>query len=115
MNLISPFLTVAGSADATAQRLRRRLSPLGLRVLQTFDLNDARHAAAECPCPHHGQAACDCEMLVLLIYSDAGTPVTLILHGNDGHTWLSLVDKPAQQAHPSLQAAIENALQTYAT
>ncbi len=113
MNSISPFLTVAGTVEGTSLRLRTRLGQLGLRVLQTFDLANARQAARDCPCPHHGDAACDCSMLILLIYVDDCQPVTLILHGNAGRTWLSMVEAPAQQAQLSLQFTIERALETY--
>ncbi len=91
--------------------MRQRLSLEGWRVLQTFDLNDARQTVGNCPCPHHGQAACDCEMVVLLIYVGMGPPVTLILHGNGGRTWLSLVDTAAQQAEPEVRLAIEQVLE----
>ncbi len=113
MNSISPFLTIAGTVEGTSLRLRTRLGQLGLRVLQTFDLGNARQAAGGCPCPHHGDAACDCALLILLIYVDAGTPVTLVLHGNDGRTWLSMVEAPAQQTQASLQLAIAQALEGY--
>ncbi|MFH1906685.1 MAG: hypothetical protein ABIL11_04750 [Chloroflexota bacterium] len=55
--------------------------------------------------------ACDCQMVVLLVYGSAPEPATLILHGNDGQTWLSLVNTPAQHADPSLQSSIEQALE----
>ena len=79
-------------------------------MMETFDLHDARLGLADCPCPHHGTAACDCQMIVLLIYANGASPVTLILHGNDGQTWFSLVNNPAQQAAPVVQVALEGAL-----
>jgi hypothetical protein len=38
-------------------------------------------------------------MVVLLIYGRVEEPVSLILHGNDGQTWLSFTDtfSPASQ------------------
>lgn len=111
MNSLSPFLSVPGSAEETLRQLQPLLSGAGLRLLQTFDLNDARLAAADCPCPHHGETDCDCQMVVLLVYGEAVPPVTLILHSNDGQTWLSLVDTPAQQAASSVRLCIEQALQ----
>jgi len=110
VNSLSPFLSLPGSAEETLLRLRPCLSRAGLRVLQTFDLNDARLAAADCPCPHHGQAACDCQMVVLLVYGEAASPLTLILHSNEGQTRLSLVDTPAQQPESSVRLCVERAL-----
>lgn len=111
MDSVSPFLSVDGSCDYAVQWLSRCLSTAGLRVLRTFDLQDARLAAGDCACPHHGTQECDCQMLVLLVYGEALQPTTLILHSNEGRTWLSLVNTPAQQADASIRTAIENALQ----
>ncbi len=111
MGSLTPFLTVAGSADETLRRLRQPLDRAGLRVLRTFDLKDARLAAADCPCPHHGEAGCECQMVVLLIYGEAAPPVTLILHGSQGWTWLSLGDTAARETHALIRLSIERALQ----
>jgi len=86
--------------------------------MQTFDLHTARHALDDCPCPNHGTEECDCQMVVLLVYgktSDVSTPldtspVTLILHGNDGQTWVSIADNPGQRADERLIAAAIRAL-----
>ena len=112
MNSVSPFLSVDGSCDYAVQWLSRSLSRAGLRVLQTFDLQDARLAVGDCACPHHGTTECDCQMLVLLVYGEALQPTTLILHSNDGRTSFSLVNTPAQQADESIRTAIEKALQS---
>lgn len=50
-------------------------------------------------------------MVVLLIYGKAEEPVTLILHGNNGQTWLSIVNNSIKQADRSIQLSIEQALQ----
>lgn len=111
MNALSPFLSVDRSCEETLQWLSQRLSRAGFRTLQTFDLHDARFAVTDCACPHHGTDQCDCQMVVVLIYGKAEEPATLMLHGNDGQTWLSLVDTPLQHPDPSLQSSIEQALQ----
>ena len=111
MYALSPFLLVDHSCEETLEWLSQRLSSAGYRVLQTFDLHDARFAVADCTCPHHGTNKCDCQMIILLIYGKAEEPATLMLHGNDGQTWLSLVDTPLQPADPALQSSIERALQ----
>lgn len=113
MNAALPFVSYDRPCADTVQWLRRRLSPRGLRVLQTFDLQHARLATADCPCPHHGTTACDCQMVILLVYSKAAAPVTLVLHSNDGRTWISLVNTPAQRADAALQTLIEKALEIH--
>ena len=55
---------------------------------------------------------CDCQMVVLLVYAPVGAPVSLVIHGNDGQSWLSLVDRPDQRADPATMLAIQMALRT---
>jgi hypothetical protein len=50
-------------------------------------------------------------MVVLLVYGSTVDPATLILHGNDGQTWLSLVSTLTQHPDPLLRSTIEQALQ----
>ncbi len=111
MNNLSPFLTLNCSCGEALQWTSQTLTQNGLRVIQTFDLNTARHTLEDCSCPHHGTSECDCQMMVLLVYGETGGPVTLILHGYEGQTWLSLVSPPLQQADPMIQSSIEQALQ----
>jgi hypothetical protein len=111
MNTSSPFLSVDGTCEKTVRWLNERLTTAGLRVLQTFDLHEARLAVGDCPCPHHGTAECDCQMVVQLVYDGGAQPVTMMLHTYDGRTWLSLVDTPGQKAELPIRAAILKALQ----
>jgi hypothetical protein len=118
----SPFLTVDLSCDTALQMAKQKFSLAGLRALQTFDLHAARLALHDCPCPHHGTENCDCQMVVLLIYGGTAevstlptvvntSPATLILHGNDGHTWFSMADTPSQPVDKTLIASIQQALE----
>lgn len=79
--------------------------------MQTFDLHAARAGLHDCPCPNHGTEECDCQMVILLVYGDAESPATLILHGNDDKTWISLVSAFNQRVPASLEKSIEGALQ----
>ena len=111
MNMLSPFLTLNCSCDEALQWSSQNLMQNGLRVMQTFDLHTARHALEGCPCPHHGTSECDCQMLVLLVYGEAVEPATLILHGNNGQAWLSIVKTPNQKTNTETVTAIQNALE----
>ena len=111
MNMLPSFLTLNCSCNEALQWTSQNLTRNGLRVMQTFDLHTARHALEDCPCPNHGTSECDCQMLVLLVYGEASEPVTLILHGNDGKTWFSIVNNSSQGAEASVRSAIEKALQ----
>jgi len=115
---ISPFLSINHSCDEALQWTREQLLQAGLRPVQTFDLHAARVGLHDCPCPNHGTEECDCQMVVLLIYGKASNvstppntnPVTLILHGNNGQTWVSLVESPDQKINVNTAIAIKDAL-----
>lgn len=108
---ISPFLSVDQTCGEVLRRVKALLSAAGLRPVQTFDLNAVRNGLHECACPNHGAEACDCQMVVMLVYGDASEPVTLILHGNNGQTWLSIVENPLQSADAKASTEIKQALE----
>lgn len=110
MNSLSSFLSVNRPWDQALDWLTRSLAREGLCILRTFDLHDARLALGDCTCPKHGTEACDCQMMIVLVYGKGSQPATLVLHGSDGQTWLSLVNTPLQRADASVQSCIEQAL-----
>ena len=105
-----PLDCSCGEALASIQR---SLDCRGLRALQTFDLHDARLREADSACPYHGTSACDCQMLVLMVYGEAAAPATLMLHGHDGQTWISLVEDSARPADGLIVRAVEEAVQHF--
>jgi hypothetical protein len=108
---ISPFLSVNHPCNEALQWTNQQLKKAGLRSVQTFDLYAARVGMHDCPCPNHGTNECDCQMVILLVYGKAEEPVTLILHGNDGQTWLSIAEGPRQRSDTKLPAEIRQALE----
>lgn len=70
------------------------LQQSGLQVLQTFDLQDTRADVPQCTCLDHGSEACDCQMVVLLVYEGACQPASLMAHGQGNQTWFSLIEYP---------------------
>lgn len=109
----SPFLSIHRSCNEALSWSKERLSEAGLRPVQTFDLHTARAGSHDCSCPQHGTEDCDCQMVVMLVYGQAEEPVTLILHGNDGQTWLSITDDPCQRSDDQLIGAIQQALEVH--
>lgn len=93
----TPLLTLDLTCEQALEMVAARLQAVGLQVLRTFDLRSTQSFADGCPCPHHGTEACNCQMVVVLVYG-AGEPLTLILHGYDAHTWLSLAGTGAAGA-----------------
>jgi hypothetical protein len=110
MTLPNPLLVLDGSSADTLNWLQNRLSGAGLRAVQTFDLREAGAATAGCTCPHHGTAACDCQMRVLLVYDGANPPASLIMHSRDGRTWISLASSPEQPVQSAFQESIQRAI-----
>ncbi len=104
------FLRLEQACDQAVDRILHQVEATGLHVLRTFDLQDARLAHTECPCPQHGTRQCDCQMVVLLVYADNCQPVSLVAHSHDGVTWFSLIDTPQQRADPHLEATIRQVL-----
>jgi len=90
MSTLTSIFTLQKSTQATVSWTVGQLLACGLQVEQTFDLQAARLAHAECPCPHHGTNNCSCQMVVLLVRFHGSQPVTLIAHGYDGQTNLSV-------------------------
>lgn len=108
---ISPFLSINHSCDEALQWSKQQLLQANLRAVQTFDLHTARLAMPDCPCPNHGTEECDCQMVVLLVYGKVAEPATLILHGNDGQTWISIVNDPQQRVSTKMMTLIQQALE----
>lgn len=115
MTTLSPFLSIDSSCDQALQMTKTQLLEAGLSAVQTFNLNTARLGLHNCCCPNHGTEACDCQMIVLLVYGDMAEPVTLILHGNDGQTWISIADSASQRGDPKLVTRIRRVLENVET
>ena len=113
MSTLMPFLVLDQTCDQVLTWVNRQLTSAGLRVVQTFDLQVARLAHTDCPCPHHGTDDCNCQMVVLLVYRKQDDPATLIIHSQDGRTWVSLAGPVGKRANQHLEAAIRRALIPY--
>ena len=110
MSALIPFLVLDQTCDQVLAWVNGQLTSAGLRVVQTFDLQVARLVHPECPCPHHGTDDCNCQMVVLLVYRKQDDPATLVIHGQDGRTWVSLAGPVGKRANQHLETAIRRAL-----
>ena len=110
MSTLMPFLVLDQTCDQVLARVNGQLTNAGFRVVQTFDLQVARLAHPDCPCPHHGTNDCNCQMVVLLIYRNQDEPATLVIHGQDGKSWVSVAGPVGKRANQHLEAAIRRAL-----
>ena len=107
---MSQLLTLECPYGEALSWITETLKNAHLQVATSFDLRIARSAYPEGSCPHHGPADCDCQIIMLLVYGPDDHPATLVVHGSDGRTWLSLTDFSGQRPSPSLRAAILTAL-----
>ncbi|MBE3118686.1 MAG: hypothetical protein IMZ50_08025 [Candidatus Atribacteria bacterium] len=110
MNSASPFVTIEKPGEETIYWTIRQLENAGLQVIRTFDLREARHSHPDCPCPHHGTEACNCQMSVLLIYQEEQSPASILIHSFLDTTWLYLVDTPEQPVDQNLDLLIREIL-----
>lgn len=110
MSALLPFLALDQTSEKVQAWVNEKLTSAGLRVVPTFDLQVARTAHPDCSCPHHGTDECNCQMIVLLVYDRQDDPVTLVIHGQDGKTWLSLATPVRTRSRQSLESAVRNAL-----
>ena len=110
MNSLSPFLVLEKTCDQALIWANHELYTAGFRVVQTFDLQVARLAHADCTCPQHGEAECNCQMVVLLVYRKQEEPATLIFHGQENKTWISSAAPVGRHNNQQLQTAIRHIL-----
>jgi hypothetical protein len=110
MSTLMPFLVLDQSCDQVLSWINQQLVNVGFRVVQTFDLQVARLAHPDCPCPHHGTDDCSCQMVVLLVYGKQEDPATLVIHGQDGRSWVSLTAPVGKRFNQHLEVMIRRAL-----
>jgi hypothetical protein len=110
MSNFRPILVLAQTCDQVLSWVRQQLTGVGLRVTQTFDLQVARLAHPDCPCPHHGMDDCNCQMVVLLVYQKQDDPATLVVHGLGGKSWVSLAGPAGKRFNQHLETVVRRAL-----
>ena len=110
MSTLFPFLVVDQNYDQVLRSVKEKLTGAGFRVVQTFNLQIARQAHLDCPCPNHGTTDCSCQMVILLVYGRQEDPATLILHSQDETTCLSLSGPESDRATQNLGGAVRRTL-----
>jgi len=110
MGLMIPFLTLEEPWTQVQEWACALLKGAGFTVIKTFDLQVARGTGGLCP--YHGAGPCDCQMVVLWVGCGckAGDQVSLLIHGCDGRTSLSLSTFSERGEEPSLLTTIRHVL-----
>jgi hypothetical protein len=102
----------------TFGQLQEALIGSGLQVTQSFDLQTARATLLDpscCPCPYHGSPDCTCQYLVLLVSQGDDPPVSLVVHGHDNSTYISLIQPEPEARDVQLEVRIVAAIRTLAS
>jgi hypothetical protein len=110
MSTLMPFLVLDQTCDQVLVWVSQQLTSASFRVVQTFDLQVARLAHPDCPCPHHGTNDCNCQMVVLLVYGKQDDPATLVIHGQDGRSWVSLAGPVGKRFNQHLEVVVRRAI-----
>lgn len=91
------LISLASSYETVIPLLTQQLISHGMVVRQSFDLQTAISVHTGCACPHHGTECCDCQIVVLLVYGEDQGPVSLVVHSQDGTTYLSFVENQIEK------------------
>jgi hypothetical protein len=106
-----PLIVIDKNCNQVIAEISRLLTGSGFTVVESFDLQDARASHSGCTCPHHGTNQCTCQLAILLVYGEDAMPVSLMIHGNDERTELSINETPGQIITPAMKAKITSTLQ----
>jgi len=110
MNGQTPFRIFFSDCETVIHQVTQNLEAAGLRVVRSFDLRAACTSFAGNVCPHHGNAPCDCQLVVLLVYAVGSAPASLILHSHRGQTEIQWDETPEGRPPPELREFIRMAI-----
>ena len=85
--------TVTTTCDELVHLVTRALIERGYSVHRSFDLRSARDSLRNphnCLCPHHGTTQCACRFIVLLVRTDQELLFSIVAHGHNDGTILSV-------------------------
>jgi hypothetical protein len=106
-----PLIVFYKNCNQVIDEISRLLTSSGLTVVESFDFQVARANHHGCTCPHHGTDQCTCQMAILLVYGEDAMPVSLMVHGNDERTELSLIETSGQMITAAMKGKIISTLQ----
>lgn len=110
MSALLPFLALNQNYDQAEAWVKEKLTGAGFGVVPTFDLQVARSAHPERSCPHHGTDECNCQLVVLLVYGRDAGPATLVIHGQDSKTWISIATPVETGSRQNLESSVRHIL-----
>lgn len=104
------LLELTQDCETAVSTVIDRLHRSGVGVVRSFDLRSACGAYPHRSCPHHAKKACDCQLVILLVFDPLEQPATVMLHTCNGETHVGLAASPAQQPSSRLEYRLRRIL-----
>ncbi len=108
-------ITVEMPCEKVIDRVAHEMKAAGFRVTRSFDLQSARQALIHpeaCACPFHGTAQCACQYVILLIQSEKPQPYSLIIHGHEQQTHVTLADSNGDPSFDETPIRIQSMMES---
>lgn len=106
----SSLISLNLDGNLAVKRLSNRLICDGMHVIRSFDLQTAKAAYENYPCPHHGVNQCDCQLIVMFVYDDHGSQLKIIAYSKDQKSHFSIIDPPLDDREQKIKDKILQAL-----
>lgn len=110
MSEVMPMLNLPLNIEIVLTQVSLRLVTEGLRVVPAFELDSACATLTDEICPHTGTKPCKCQLIVLIVHGATVHPVSLVFHGDDRETEVSLVVDLTQARDLDFEKRIQHAL-----
>lgn len=112
MNSTRWLLRLRMDCEEALAYAQRQLTEHHVKVVRSFDLKSARATCPEIVCPNHGDAPCDCQLVVLLAYGSSGSPASLVVYSHHGQTEIEITNPLDHVPQPELLETIITALES---
>ena len=106
-----PIAIVESQCSFIISPLMNALEQAGLWVLRSFEFKNNQTQLMHCHCAANCDSQCECELVVLLVYPKVGNPVTLILDGREGKTYVFISEEKEYQFPTPLTRLITKAVE----
>jgi hypothetical protein len=111
MNQVARLANINLDCEIVIAQIIQEFASLGLRVMRSFDLKSTT-AINDFACSHHADQFCDCQLVVLLVYSADSVPASIVVHSHRGKTEVDLADSPNNRPGLELEKIIRLAFET---
>jgi hypothetical protein len=111
MNQIDSLFSLRLETNVLRNLIVEMLESAGLRVICSFDLQAACSSFEANICPDHGEQPCDCQMMVLLVYENGSSPLSLVMHSHNGRAQVGIREDESE-TNRALESLVRRLLDT---